>query len=278
MSNYVPPTTPINQPPPQYPYGQQPQYPGGPPPPPKKGSKVLLWGLVGCTSLLLIGVTLAITGGYFVYNKAKEMGFDPELMEKQPALAVAKILTATNPDVELVSVDEEKGLITLREKKSGKVTTINLEDAQKGRIVFEGEGKEAVTIEASGEGESGTVEVKTPEGSARFSAGSNVTLPDWIPEYPDAEITGNFSMQSDKTDSGSFSFTTQDSIDEVISFYEDGLKESGLKVSTNLLRQGGKVTLGTAVGEGADKKQSAYVNAQATDSGTQVTVTFQITK
>ena len=154
----------------------------------------------------------------------------------------------------------------------------DFEDAQKGRIVFGGEGKEAVTIEASGEGESGTVEVKTPEGSARFSAGSNVTLPDWIPEYPDAEITGNFSMQNDKTDSGSFSFTTQDSIDEVISFYEDGLKESGLKVSTNLVRQEGKVTLGTAVGEGADKKQSAYVNAQAVDSGTQVTVTFQITK
>jgi hypothetical protein len=275
MSNYVPPTTPIN-PPPGHPYNQQPQYPGGPPP--KKGSKILLWGLVGCGSLLLIGAILVFTGGYYVYNKAKDMGFDPELMEKQPALAVGKILAATNPDVELVSVDEEKGLITLREKKTGKVTTINLEDAQAGRIVFKDEGGEEVTIEAGVEGESGTVDIKTPEGKARLGAGSEANMPDWIPEYPDAEITGNFSMQSDKTDSGSFSFTTGDSIEEVISFYEDGLKQSGLKVSTNLLRQEGKVTHGTAVGEGADKKLSAYVNAQAVGSGTQVTVTFQITK
>jgi hypothetical protein len=268
MSNYVPPTTPINQ---------QPQYPGAPPPP-KKGSKVLLWSLAGCGALIVMVAILVFAGGYFVYNKAKEMGFDPELMEKEPALAMGKIIAATNPDVELVSADENKKIITFREKKTGKVVTINLEDAEAGRIVFKEEGKEEVSIEAKGEGSSGTLEIKTPEGDAKFGSGSEASIPDWIPAYPDAETTGNFSMTSDKTDSGSFQFTTEDSVEEVVSFYEDGLKEAGLKVNTNVMRQGGKVNLGTVVGEDKGANRSAYVNAQTSDSGTKVTVTYQIKK
>ena len=264
MSNYVPP------PPPQYQYN--------PPPPPKQGSKVLMWSLIGCGSLIVIGAIMIFAGGYFLYNKAKDMGFDPELMEKEPALAVGKIIAATNPDVELVSVDENKKLITLREKKTGKVVTINLEDAQQGKIVFGEEGKGEVTIEAKGEGESGSVDIKTSEGNARLSTGSDAAMPDWIPEYPGAEITGNFSMRSDKTDSGSFGFSTEDSIDEVVSFYEDALKENGLKVSTSMQREGGRVTLGTVAGDGGDKKQSAYVTAQTEGSLTKVTVTYQINK
>lgn len=260
-----------------YPYNQQPppQY-QGPPPPPGKGSKVLLWSLVGCGSLIVIVAISIVLGGYFLINKAKEMGFDPELMEKEPARAVGKIIESTNPDVELVSVDENKKLITLREKKTGRVMTISLEDAQAGRVVFKEEGKDEVSIEAGGGGDSGSVSIKSQEGSVRIGAGSEASIPDWVPQYPDAEITGNFAATSDKTVSGSFRFTTSDSIEEVISFYEDGLEEEGLKVTTSLQRDGGKVTVGTAVGEAAGKNQSAYINAQAGDSGTEVTVTYQI--
>jgi hypothetical protein len=260
-----------------YPYNQPPQYQGAPPPS-NKGSKILLWGLAGCGVLVILGAALLFAGGYFLVNKAKEMGFDPELMEKEPALAVGKIIAATNPDVELVSVDESKKTITLREKETGKVVTIDLEDAQAGRIVFAEEGKGDVVIEAKGEGDTGSIDIKTAEGTARLGAGSEATIPDWVPRYPGAEITGNFSTQSDKTDSGSFRFATKDSVEKVISFYEDGLEKEGLKVQTNLLRQDGKVTLGTAVGEDADNKRSAYINAQAGDSETHVTVTYQIKK
>ncbi|HSE98749.1 MAG TPA: hypothetical protein VLD57_10845, partial [Blastocatellia bacterium] len=202
----------------------------------------------------------------------------PELMEKEPTLAVGKIIASTNPDVELVSVDENKRLITLREKKSGKVVTINLEDAQQGKIIFGEEGKGEVTIEAKGEGDSGSVDINTPEGNASFSSGSDVSMPDWIPEYPGAEITGNFSMRSDKTDSGSFGFSTEVSIDEIVTFYEDALKENGLKVSTSLQREGGRITLGTVVAESGNKNRSAYVTAQTEGSTTRVTVTYQINK
>ena len=110
MSNYVPPTTPIGMPPQQ-------QFP---PPPPQKKSNVLTWVLVGCGTFVILGVIAFVVGGYFVWNKAKQAGLDPALMQKQPALATAKIMVAMNPDIELVSVDEEKGLITVKTKRQAR--------------------------------------------------------------------------------------------------------------------------------------------------------------
>src|SRR6476620_7608924 len=145
MSNYVPPTTPIGGPPgPQFPAQQQ-----FPPPPPQKKSNVLVWVVAGCGTFVVISVIVVFLGGYFIWNKAKEAGLDPELMQKRPALAVAKMMVAANPDVELVSVDDEKGLITVKDKKTGKTVTVNLEEAQKGKITFKGDDKDdEVSIEA----------------------------------------------------------------------------------------------------------------------------------
>src|SRR2546427_9566717 len=144
MSNYVPPTTPIGGP-----AGQQfPPQQEFPPPPPQKKSNVLVWVIAGCGTFVVIGIIAVFLGGYFVWNKAKEAGLDPELMQKRPALAVAKMMVAANPDVELVSVDDEKGLITVKDRKTGETLTVDLDEAQQGRLVFKQEGKGEVTIEA----------------------------------------------------------------------------------------------------------------------------------
>ena len=146
MSNYVPPTTPIGGPAGQ-PFPPQQSFP---PPPPQKKSKVWVWVLAGCGTFIVIGVIAVFLGGYFVWNKAKEAGLDPELMQKKPALAAAKLMVATNPDVELVSVDEEKGLITVKDKKTGKTVTVNLDEVNSGKITFKGEGKDDILGELHG--------------------------------------------------------------------------------------------------------------------------------
>ena len=69
MSNYVPPTTPIGGPAGQ-PFPPQQSFP---PPPPQKKSKVWVWVLAGCGTFIVIGVIAVFLGGYFVWNKAKEI-------------------------------------------------------------------------------------------------------------------------------------------------------------------------------------------------------------
>jgi hypothetical protein len=261
MSNYVPPTTPIAMPPQQH-----------FPPPPEKKSKTLTYVLVGCGTFVILSVIAVVAGGYFVFNKAKEAGFDPELMQKQPALAAARMMVAMNPDIELVSVDEQKGLITVKDKKSGETVTINLKEAQEGKVVF-GKGEDEVSMEATGDDDTGSLEVKTKEGVARFGSGAGVEgLPDWFPAYPDADVQGNYSSQSAAGNTAGYQFTTQDPIESVVKFYEAGFKAAGLKVMTNLVRQDGKVTSGMAQGEDADKKRTAFINAVIGDEGTQVSV------
>ncbi|HWP42789.1 MAG TPA: hypothetical protein VNO14_06115 [Blastocatellia bacterium] len=191
-----------------YPYNQQPPFPGGPPPQSNKGSKILIWSLVGCGALIVIGAIIVIAGGYYLGNKMKELGI------------------------------------------------------------------EQVKIE--GEGDSGTVEIKTREGQVKIGGGSSASLPDWVPQYPGVEVTGSYSVTSDKADSAGFSFTTGDSVEQVVSFYEDGLEGAGLKVTTSLSREGDGVKQGTVVGQDEANKRSASIYAQAEGSGVRVTVTYQV--
>lgn len=270
MSNYVPPTTPIGGPAGQ-PFPPQQSFP----PPPQKKSNVMVWVLAGCGTFVVIGVIAVFLGGYFVWNKAKEAGLDPELMQKRPAMAVAKMMVAANPDVELVSVDDEKGLITVKDKKTGKTITVNLDQARSGKITFKGDGKdEEVTFEAKGEGESVSLEVKSKDGTAVFGAGSAAKLPDWFPSYPGATVQGTYSAGGKDGEGGSFGFTTTDSIDQVVTFYKDNLKQAGLDITANTVQQNGGVRIHSLVGEDKSKKRTAFVSAFSEKGQTRVTVVF----
>ncbi|MEK6321779.1 MAG: hypothetical protein AABN33_08850 [Acidobacteriota bacterium] len=265
MSNYVPPANPI---------GMPPQQPGAPPT--KKGGKLLIGIVIGCGGLIIIGIIIFAAGGFFLWNKAKQAGLDPDLIEKRPALAVAKMMVAANPDVELVSVDDEKGLITIRDKKTGETITLNLDEAEKGKMVFKKDGQDEVTLEAKGDETKGSLEVKSAEGTAKFGSGSVDKLPDWLPVYPEVQPFGSYSVQNKDGESGGFHFTTRDPPNKVISFYEDGLKRAGMTVNTNVLQQNGKPTGGTATGEDSNKRRTAFINCQvAGEEGTQVTVVFE---
>lgn len=238
---------------------------------PKKKSP-LAWILIGCGSFLVLGIIVVAIGGWFVYNKAKEAGLDPELMEKNPAMATAKFITALNPDIEIVSVDDDKGMITFREKKTGKTVTVNLDDAMDGKIQFSEDGKELVTIDANG-GESGSVEIKSDKGSVKIGQGSSQDIPAWFPSYPGSAPEGTFSIQTPEGHTTSFRFVTKDSVERVSSFYEDELRETGLKVTTSTTRQAG--AMGSSIVTGKERNsggRTAVVTAISSASGTQVTV------
>ena len=108
--------------------------PPAPLPPKKKGW--LFWGLLGCGGLLVLFILVVFLGGVYIWNR----------VPKSPAQLAAALITANNPDAEVVSIDEGRGLLQVKDKKTGKIITINLEDAKKGKITFTGEGNEKITL------------------------------------------------------------------------------------------------------------------------------------
>lgn len=231
-----------------------------------KKTNPLVWILGGLAVFLLVLGGAAIIGTYFVVHKAKQAGLDPELMEKNPGLAVAKMMAAVNPHIDLVSVDDSRGLITFREKSSGKTVTVNLEDAKRGRISFRDESNKEVTMET--DSATGTAQIKSNDGSMQL--GGVVKLPSWVPQYPGSKPEGSYSAQGKDGDSASVHFTTKDSIEQVSRFYEIGLKSSGLKVTTTSMQQDGTPSSGMLTGQDEASGRSAIVTFGKSEDGTSV--------
>jgi hypothetical protein len=250
-----------------------PQTPGGTPPAaPAKKSNVLLWVLGGCGTLIVL-IILAIVGlGFFGLHKARQAGIDPELFKKNPGLAAAKMTVAANPDLEMVSSDDSAGTIVVRDKKSGKVSTMKFDPAKKTMVIVDEKGKES-TITAS---ESGNMEVKGPEGSFKIGTGADKP-PDWVPVYPGSSPQSTFSSSTGEEQTGSFGFVTQDAPEKVMSYYGDQLKSGGFKVSTTSNTTDGKVS-GIVTAEDKADKRTVMVTAAADDKGTNVGVHFTIKK
>jgi hypothetical protein len=231
--------------------------PPGAAPPPKKGG-ALKWILIGCGSIVVLGAIAMTMTGLFVAKKMADAGLDPELMEKNPGLAVTKMMAAMNPDVEVVRVDEGRGTVTLREKSTGKTVTMRFDDVKKGRITFESdEGKMEISGDESG------IKVTTPEGTAEFGAGAG-KFPSWLPEYsPIRETAGGITSPK----GGMVNFTTDDSVDDVAEFYESAMKSAGLKIRRTVTETDGQKTVSLHGEEGG---RNATVTASVQDGVTQV--------
>ncbi len=230
--------------------------PADPYPPGRRKTSPLVWVLVIVLGLFVLGGIATVAGGYFIYHKVRQAGLDPDLMQRNPGLAVGKLLAAANPDVDVVRTDDGAGTITVRDKKTGKVVTMSFDEAKKGKITFKEEG---------GEDQSATVE---------FGA-SGEKLPSWIPAYPGAKVQGTFSVtgNSAEGEGGTYALTTSDSADKVLAFYQDRLKAAGMTIEMNTTTPQG----GMLVAEDSTKKQTATIIIGKGDSdGTSISVTFGV--
>src|SRR5947209_6069870 len=136
-------------------------------PPPKKKVCPLVWVLIGIGAFLMIIVLAVVGAGFFLVHKVKQAGLDPDLIRKNPALATVKMMAALTPDIEVMSIDENRGIVTVHDKKQDKTFTVNLEDAKKGKFVFQENGKDAITLNATGDGKTGAVEIKSDDGTLK---------------------------------------------------------------------------------------------------------------
>jgi hypothetical protein len=210
---------------------QPPQRPPQPPPPPKK-SNVLLWVLVGVGGFFLLLALIVVVGIAYV--------------ARNPALVMTKVITAANPNVEVITVNKGSQQITLRDKKTGETYNVTFDDVKNGRI-----------------------SMKSSNGAASFSIGGGAKVPAWVPEYPGSDPQSAFSAQGRDGASGTFTFKTPDSADKVTRFYQDQFQSSGLHISSRVQGSGSML-----VAEDDAKKHTVTVIVGVDGSNTTVAVTY----
>jgi hypothetical protein len=237
------------------------------PTPPKKGLSPLAWVGIGCGALLLIGFMVFAVGGYFAARKIKQMGENPEM-------TVAEMMVRANPDVELVSKDENAKTITVRDKKTGEVTTLNLADIKNGQLKVKGaDGKEA-NLSVGQDG----VKVTDGKGNVAFQTGGGAVkdLPSWVPVYPGAQTQGTYATQNAEEKTAAFVVSTSDSVDQVLSFYKEKLEANGLKIEQTSSSTSGTGTGAMLSAKSDDEKRTVVVmiGNGSDNKGTQATVTY----
>jgi hypothetical protein len=173
-----------------------------------------------------------------------------------------------------VSTDEDAGTITIRNKKTGEVMTVDFEDVKKGKIRFRNEKGEEAEISASGDGETGTLEIKSKEGNVTFGAGGEGGRPDWVPEYPGSQAEGMYSSTSPQGLSAAFTFATSDAPEDVMAFYEEQLKGAGFEVTTSSMKKAGKLSGGLVNGTLEQAKRIVHVTISDEDDRTRVAVNY----
>jgi len=236
--------------------------------PAKKNTSPLVWILAGCGGLIVIGVIVMLVGGYFVAHKVK--GF-AEMAKKNPAMAAAKLAVSFNPNLEIVAEDDEKGTITVRDKKTGEEITMNAEDIKQGRLKFKNKKGEEVTLEGSTEAGKEGLKVKTDKGTMSFGNTTAEAPPSWVPVYPGAKAVASSRQKTEEGLTGTFTFQTRDAGEKVLAFYEKELKGAGFEVER--AGTGGMANLSAKSGDGKSKVN--VVVLPVSEVGTNVTVEYE---
>jgi hypothetical protein len=205
--------------------------------PAKRTTSPLVWVLIVVLALfILAGIGVAGIGFF---------------LARHPGEALARIITAGNPNVEIVRTDDGARSITVRDRRTGKETTLSFEDIKNGRFRITGD---------SDNGGTATVE---------FGAGGG--LPSWVPEYPGAKEHGNFAVRGDNGgemgEGGNFIFTTSDPPSKVIEFYRQRATEMGMDVRLTSTGGEGGVLVATSEGD----RRALHV---AVGPGTTVNVSY----
>lgn len=164
----------------------------------------IAWVGIGCGGLLI----LAIIAGAIIFSKVKGK-FDE--FARNPEKAAAEMVVSLNPELEMVSQDEEAGEMTIR-TKDGEEKTLSYQDIAEGRItVTDAEGN------------------VTRMGSADLSQ-----VPEWVPRAPDlTDAVSTFHSESGGKVIGQFSGKSPMGGEDLKKFHEDAASALGMGSSSS---------------------------------------------
>jgi len=252
--------------------------PQTPPPPPaqpgqKKGLSPVAWILIGCAGVLLLAVLGVGACGLFVAKKVGDAAGD---FADNPGRAVAEMVVKLNPELELVSTDDDAETITILNKETGEEITVDWSDIENGNFSFSND-EGSFAIDASGDGEGAVVTMSDDDGTTTqiFGGGGDHDIPNWAPIIPGAsEPEGNYSTSDGTSFSGAFTFTVSKSVADVLAFYEKTLEDEGYSVNKSTHSSGGKDS-GLVAGENEGANRTITANVVEGDDGvTQVAVVY----
>jgi len=230
-----------------------PPYQGAAPPvmPAQRKTSPLVWILVIILGLFVLGGLGVLGTAMFVVHKAREAGIDSELWHRNPGLAASKMITAFNPNMEVVRINEGDNTITMRDKRNGREFTLTFDDVQRGRFHMRVRGDNG----AGG----GSIDI----------GGDASRLPSWVPQYPGSKPEVAFTGSNEQGEGGTFSFKTPDAPQGVMKFYQDKINDLGMK--TNLVAN---ATEGGTIAATGEDGRSLNVTVGSNGGGSSVTVIY----
>ena len=210
--------------------------------PAKKKTSVVVWILLAIGGLIVLGIIGVVAAGvYFVKN---------------PGFAMGKLITAANPDAEVLSTDTGAQTIRIRDRKTGKEFTLSFDDIKNGRFKM------------SATGDNGEV--------ANVEIGGGVgKLPSWVPTYPGAKAQGNITAKGEDDqgmgEGGVVTFTTGDAAPRVFTYYQDKCKEMGMKLEMTQVSDNGGMIVAQ---DEAEQRTLHVVVAGGGNGDSTITVTY----
>jgi hypothetical protein len=208
--------------------------------PVKRRTSPLVWILVAILGIFLLCVVGVIAAGFFV--------------ARNPGMVMSKIITAANPNVEVLSTDLGSKTLRIRDRRTGKEVTVTFDDVKNGRFKF------------SATGDDGQVaSVEMGEGIGQ--------LPSWVPTYPGARPQGNLTAKGESADGigegGVVGFRTADAPSKVISFYDEKCKERGMSVELNQVTSDGGMIVAKD-----DSGRALHIMVGRSSGETTIAITF----
>lgn len=264
---------------------------GAPPPipgtaPAKKGMSPWAWVAIGCGGLVVVGMLAFFALGAFVFKKGKDLVEEAtgsesfqevvQKLEDNPAKTMAELAVRTNPELDLVSTDDEAGTITFRNTKTGEEATLNFEDIAEGRFsMTTDEGDFSISADQTGEG---GITFKGPEGETRIGASADTSdAPDWVPLYPGGTDTqSSFHSTSGEGMMGALTSKTTDDPQTVVDHYKKVFEDSGYEIGSQSMTTTGDGAFGGISGERKDEGRTVNVVVMSQGSETTVTINYNL--
>jgi len=210
------------------------------------------------SGLSTVALVLLIVGGIIVLGIVGIIGtvaYVAHSVTRNPGLFMAKMITAANPDAEVLGTDEGTQTVRIRDRKTGEEVTLSFDDIKKGKLKFSARGSD---------GKMANVEIGGGEGK----------MPSWVPTYPGAKAEGNMTASGQSDDGmgegGVVTFSTPDPASSVTAFYQSKIRELGMKMDLTQLSDSG----GMVMGEDEAGKRTLHVMVAGGSGNTTFTVTY----
>ena len=224
--------------------GMNPSYQQPPMPTPiptKSGVPVWVWIIVGLLGLFMLAGVAVVATGVFVAKQAAN----------NPVAMMAKIAAMANPNIEVLSVDEASGKVTIKDKESGKTVTVSLDDLKQGKLEISGE-----------------------DGKIQVGANVDAKIPQWVPIYPGAKQQNVMSTQTAEADGGTMMLEVKEEFGKVKAWYEEQIKAGGFESKMMTSTEGSEGPGAMFVASKNDEKQSLHIILNTEPEFTRATITF----